>query len=415
MYVRRALGPTVRRALRSFPAVLVTGPRQSGKTTFLQQEFGKGTHYLSLDDPLEREFARSDPNGFLDRFSRGRILIDEIQYVPEILSHIKIRIDRERTRHGRWLLTGSQQFQLMAGATESLAGRVAVLELLPFSLLETGARRAVPLHALLWGGGYPEPFLSPMKRELWLRSYIQTYVERDVRQLQNVRDLGAFQSFVALAAARHGQILNLAEPARDCGVSQPTARSWLSLLEATYLLRLLSPFFRNYGKRITRSPKLYFLDSAIVCALTRQPGSEAALAGAMGGALFEGLVVSEAFKAFAIHGLAPDLYFWRSQDGEEVDLLIRAGGKLHAVEIKLTATPSKGHCRSLDRLKALGGEDFAETGLLVCRVTEPRELPGKNMAIPWRQFPLWLERRIRTSSAARNSRRLGRGGRPGRV
>lgn len=401
MYVPRRLGPTLRSTLRQFPAVLVTGPRQSGKTTFLRQEFGRGSHYLSFDDPLERDFARSDPNGFLDRFPKGRIILDEIQYAPEILPYLKLRIDRERQRFGRWLLTGSQQFQLMAGVSESLAGRVALLELLPFSLLETGRGS---LERLIWNGGYPEPHLHPDKRDMWVRSYLQTYVERDVRQLQNVRDLRAFESLVGLGAARHGQTLNLAELARDCGVSQPTAKSWLGLLEATYIVSLLPPYFKSYGKRLTRSPKLYFLDPALVCTLTRQPSPDSALAGSMGGALFEGLVVGEAIKAFAMRGLTPDLYFFRSHDGLECDLLIRAGARLHLVEIKLTATPTVGHARVLEQLKALAGAEAAETGLVVCRVSRAKELPGKNLALPWQEFPEWLHKRLEMSRSKPPSR-----------
>jgi uncharacterized protein len=293
VYVHRGLASTLAAALEQFPAALVTGPRQSGKTTFLLEEFGRGAGYASLDDPLDRSFARADPNGFLDRFTEDRVILDEIQHAPELLGYLKIRIDRDRRRNGRWLLTGSQQFQLMANVSESLAGRVAVLELLPFSLLETEGARAPDLESILWNGAYPEPALNPEKRDLWLSSYLQTYVERDVRQLLNVRDLQTFESVVALCAARHGQELKAADLARAAGVSQPTVRSWLSLLQAAYIIRLLPPYFENYGKRIVKASKLYFLDSALVCALTRQPGAAAALAGALGGALFEGLLVSE--------------------------------------------------------------------------------------------------------------------------
>ncbi|MFL6192774.1 MAG: ATP-binding protein, partial [Thermoanaerobaculia bacterium] len=322
MYVPRGLAPTLAGALSRFPSVLVTGPRQSGKTTFLLQEFGKGARYLTLDDPLERGFASSDPNGFLDRFPEERIILDEIQYAPELLQYLKIRIDRDRQRNGRWLLTGSQQFHLMANVGESLAGRIALLELLPFSLLETGGVRGPELPSILWDGSYPDPALNPEKRDLWITSYLQTYVERDVRQLLRVQDLRTFETVVALCAARHGQELHVADLARTAGISQPTVKAWINLLEAAYIVRLLPPYFENFGKRVIKSPKLYFLDSALVCSLTRQPGAEAALAGAMGGHLFEGLIVSEAYKVYALLGKRPDLYFWRSQDGLEIDLVL---------------------------------------------------------------------------------------------
>jgi predicted AAA+ superfamily ATPase len=393
VYVPRSLAPTLAAALGQFPSVLVTGPRQSGKTTFLLEEFGHGARYLSLDDPLERDFARTDPNGFLDRFGEARVVLDEIQYAPDLLPYLKIRIDRNRQAHGRWLLTGSQQFQLMANVSESLAGRIALLELLPFSLLETAGARSLDLPSMIWNGSYPEPALAPEKRDLWIASYIQTYVERDVRQLLNVQDLRTFETVLGLCAARHGQELNVADIARSAGVSQPTVKTWISLLEAAYILRLLPPYFENFGKRIIKSPKVYFLDPAIVCALTRQPGAEAALAGAMAGSLFEGLVIAEAYKVFALRGKRPDLHFWRSRDGLEIDLILRLGQELIPVEIKLTATPTLKHAELLGRFKALAGAEASE-GVLVCSVPERRPLPGNNVAIPWQEFPHWLAERV---------------------
>jgi predicted AAA+ superfamily ATPase len=394
MYVPRALGATLTTALAQFPSVLVTGPRQSGKTTFLLEEFGGGSRYLSLDDPLERSFAAADPNGFLDRFPADRIILDEIQYAPELLPHLKLRIDRDRGRHGRWLLTGSQQFQLMANVSESLAGRIALLDLLPFSLLELPVAGERTLASLIWTGWYPEPALEPGKRDLWISSYIQTYVERDVRQLLKVQDLRTFEMVLALCAARHGQELNMADLARSAGISQPTVKTWISLLEAAYVIRLLPPYFENFGKRIVRSPKLYFLDSALVAALTRQPAADAALAGAMGGALFEGFVVSEAFKVFAIEGRRPDLFFWRSHGGLEVDLVLLLPSGLVPVEIKLTATPTLRHGEVLTRFKQLAGSKAAGPGVLVCNVPERVTLPASNLALPWRQFPEWLRQQI---------------------
>ncbi len=398
VYVPRALAPTLGMALAQFPSVLVTGPRQSGKTTFLLEEFGRGARYLNLDDPLEREFAQSDPNGFLDRFGEARMVLDEIQYAPELLPYLKIRIDRDRQSghpaSGRWLLTGSQQFQLMANVSESLAGRIALLELLPFSLLETAEVRPPDVASMIWNGAYPEPALEPEKRDLWIASYIQTYVERDVRQLSNVQDLRTFETVLALCAARHGEELNVADIARAAGISQPTVRTWIGLLEAAYIIRLLPPYFENFGKRIIKSPKLYLLDSAIACALTRQPGAEAALAGAMGGSLMEGLVIAEAYKVFAVRGKRPDLYFWRSQDGLEVDLVLRLAGKLVPIEIKLTATPTLRHAEVLGRFKTLAGQAAAAEGVIVCSVPESRPLPGNNVAIPWRRFPEWLSERM---------------------
>ena len=390
MYISRLLYPSLAKALQYFPAVLITGPRQSGKTTFLLQEGGKGYSYVSFDDPLERNFAISDPNGFLDRFDDKPVILDEIQYVPEILPYLKIRIDRKREQYGRWILTGSQQFQLMKNVSESLAGRIAILELLPFSWEENKQVYENNVENVIWLGGYPEPSLMQEKRDLWIRSYIQTYIERDIRQLHNVTDLRQFELFTTVCAARHGQSFNMADISRQTGISQPTVKSWAGILEASYITFFLPPYFKNFGKRLNKAPKIYFLDTALVCALTRQPSGSAALAGSMGGAFFEGWVVGETIKAFTSLGRKPDICFWRSHDGLEVDLLIQIGTKIHPVEIKLTATPTSNHLNPLNSFKKLLGGDAAETGILVCRVKETKDLPENNLVMPWHAFPKWL-------------------------
>lgn len=394
MYLRRHLSDTLRKAMEQFPAVLVTGPRQAGKTTLLQHEMGNDFDYVSFDDPVERSFALADPNGFLDRFGGRPVILDEIQYAPELLSSLKLRIDKDRQRNGRWLLTGSQQFHLIRNVSESLAGRVAILDQLPFSIAEQSGNGELLLEQILWNGCYPEPALYPDKRELWLRSYIQTYLERDVRQLRNIRDLRAFEQFVALACARHSQEFNSANFSRETGVTLPTVKSWAGLLEASYLLCLLPPFFNNLGKRITKSPKLYMLDPAIVSFLTRQPSADAALSGAMGGALFEGLMVVEAVKSFTNVGLKPALWYWRSHDGLKVDLILQGKEKLVPIEIKLTSTPQLTHLDGLKKFRVLAGEENCEPGILVCRVPHEQPLPFGITALPWQDFPVWLKQLI---------------------
>lgn len=388
-YVSRAIDPVFQKALEQFPAVLVTGPRQSGKTTFVKRATG-GAAYQSFDDPLERTFATSDPNGFLNRFRDQGLILDEIQYVPELLPYLKIRIDEQRNKNGRFILTGSQQFQLMRNVSESLAGRIAILELLPFGRLEFPGGRPDSLSSCLWQSNYPEPALFPAKHDLWLSSYLQTYLERDVRQLLDIGNLRLFETFLSLAAARHGQEWNMADLSRQSGVSQPTVKSWAAVLEASYIAFFLPPYFRNFGKRVVKTPKLYFLDNALAATLTRQPDAEAALAGPMGGAFLEGWVVAEAVKIFAAKGEKPALFFWRSHDGLEVDLLIQAKGKLWPVEIKLTATPTPQHLKPINRFLALAGAEAASHGTLVCQVQESRPLPGNHRALPWHQFPQWL-------------------------
>lgn len=389
-YVSRAIDPVFQKALEQFPAVLVTGPRQSGKTTFVRRAAGQAA-YQSLDDPLERTFAASDPNGFLDRFRDRGLILDEIQYAPELLPYLKLRIDQERSKNGRFILTGSQQFQLMRNVSESLAGRVAILELLPFGRLEYPGASPDSLASCLWQSNYPEPALSPAKRDLWVSSYLQTYLERDVRQLLDIGNLRLFETFLSLAAARHGQEWNMADLSRQSGVSQPTVKSWAAVLEASYIAFFLPPYFRNFGKRLIKTPKFYFLDNALAAILTRQPDPEAALAGPMGGAFLEGWMVSEAVKTFAARGEKPGLFFWRSHDGLEVDLLIQAKGRLWPVEIKLTATPTAQHLKPMNRFLDLAGAEAASHGLLVCSVPQPRPLPGGHLALPWHHFPQWLQ------------------------
>jgi len=388
VFWQRLLHPTFELARRRFPAVLITGPRQSGKTTFLRNTAPEAA-YVSFDDPLSRQFASSDPNGFLDQFAHRPVILDEVQYVPTLFSFLKQRVDARRDVTGRFLMSGSHQFELMRNLSDSLAGRVALLRLLPFAAAEIFPHAQRPLPEVLWHGGYPPVVLAPEARELWLSSYLGTYVERDVRQLQAVKDLRTFELFLGLCAARHGQELNLADLGRQCGVSQPTCKAWLSVLEASFVVYLLPPYHRNLGKRLVKAPKLYFLDSALAAHLTRQPGAEALWHGAMGGAFFEGWAVSEAVKALADEGRSGGLYYWRSHDGLEVGLLLERGGKLFPIEVKQTATPLPGHTQGLQRLQGLlGGE--AGPALLVCTCPAPTSLPGGATALPWQAFPTWL-------------------------
>lgn len=249
MFIPRSITKTYESALTQFPAVLVTGPRQSGKSTFLRT-VSPDFPYITFDDPLNREFAQNDPNEFLNQFKGKPVILDEIQYVPEILQYIKIRIDNDR-RPGTWIMTGSQQYPLMSGISETLAGRIAILELLPFGLEEVDLS-SKPLEDIIWNGLYPDPFLYPEKRELWINAYIQTYVERDVRRIANVTDLRAFEMFINLCAARHSQEFHPAEFARLCGVSEPTIKSWGKILESSYILLMLPPFLKIIVSELLR-------------------------------------------------------------------------------------------------------------------------------------------------------------------
>ena len=392
MYWKRQLAPAFREALSHFPAVLITGPRQSGKTTFLQREAPEGHAYVSFDDPLHRDEARKNPKGFLDRFANRVLILDEIQYAPELFSYLKMRIDEHRSRSGRFILTGSQQFQMMRHVSDSLAGRVCILDMLPFAVSEFPDTPPRTIEQVLWEGGYPPVATHPRTRDAWVKSYIATYVERDVRQLQVIKDLQTFETFLGLCAARHGQLLNSTELARDCGITYVTCRNWLSVLAASFILRSLPPYHENFGKRLVKSHKMYFVDPAIPACLTRIPTPEGLWRGPSGGSFFEGWIVMEAFKFFAGLGRRADLNFWRSHDGTEVDLLVEAQGRLFPVEIKQTATPRALHAEPIERFRRIAGEARCGEGIVVCCTSEPVMLARDVTAIPWQAFPAWLEK-----------------------
>lgn len=405
MYLERSLRPLLERAAATFPAVLVSGPRQSGKTTLLRTAFARSHRYVSLEASDLRERAEADPRGFLADHPPP-VILDEIQHVPRLLTYIQTAIDEDR-RPGRWLLSGSQSFPLLAGASESLAGRVALLSLLPLSLAELAGHPGEPasLESYLEGlltaragpgspppfglvdwvlrGAYPELWARPeVDRRLWLGSYIQTYLERDVRGVLGVRNLGAFQRFLRLAALRTGQVLNATDLARDVGVSPPTIREWLSVLEASHQILLLQPYFENLGKRLIKAPKLYFLDTGVATFLAGLHDAAAVLEGPLAGALFETAVVAELAKAFSHRGLTREMWFWRVREGTEVDLLLAHRGRLLPLELKLTRTPRPALAAPIARWREEVGER-AGAGLVVCQAEQPGQLLPGVRALPW--------------------------------
>ncbi len=347
--IPRNLQTKLEEATRFYPVVTLTGPRQSGKTVLVRHVF-KNCDYVSLEDPELRRFALDDPRGFLSQFA-GDVVIDEAQQVPELFSYIQVIVDKEN-RPGQFILTGSQHFLLLSKISQTLAGRCAVLHLLPFSLDELLGRPPWPVEALggkppanrgkpdmeLWHalhtGFYPRIHDQGIPAQDWLKNYCVTYLSRDVREIVQVGDLETFERFLALCAGRSGALLNLSSLASDSGISHTTARRWISILETSFLILLLRPHHRNLNKRLVKSPKLYFLDTGLLCYLLRirEPGD--LLIHAARGAVFESFVVSELHKRLLNAGLPSDLYFWRDFTGHEVDVIYDHGSEPTAIEIK---------------------------------------------------------------------------------
>ena len=367
--IPRHLAATVERAAAQYPVVSVNGPRQSGKTTLLRRTFPRH-RYVSLESPDERAFALEDPRGFLGRFN-GPVILDEAQRAPDLFSYIQTIVDGEPAP-GRFLLSGSRNFLLLRSISQSLAGRVRLARLLPFSLAELTRRAAPAVGGLLAGGTrtpapasawtdhavrgfYPRIHDLGLDPGEWLAQYFQTYLERDVRDLTQVGDLEAFGRFVRLCAGRAGGLLNLSSLGNDCGVSHDTARRWLSVLEASYVTFLLPPYHRSFNKRLTKRPKLYFVDTGLLCWLLRIRNAEQLASHAARGAVFENVVIAEALKAGCNAGEPPDLYHWRDQRGNEIDLVVETPQGPHLVEIKSGETVGGDFFKGIAHWRSLAG------------------------------------------------------------
>lgn len=403
MYIRRTLDQHFREAADHFPVMLVTGARQVGKTTFLREIADEGRAYLSLDDPRLVELARSDPPQFMQRYP-GPVIIDEIQYAPGLLPYIKMAVDGEG-RPGRFWLTGSQQFHLMRDVAESLAGRVGIMHLLGLSRREQdgsadghgpflptpdalGQRladaAALPLPELyrrIWRGGYPALTRDPgLDRDLYFSSYVQTYLQRDIRDLARVGDETAFLRFVRACAARTAQLLNVADLARDADVAPNTAKHWLSVLEASGIVYLLQPYHTNVTKRLVKTPKLYFLDTGLCCWLTGWTSPEALEAGAVSGAMLETWILVEILKSWWHRGKSAPFFFYRDKDQKEIDLLIVQDEVIHPLEFKKSATPGRDsvrHFRTLAKLDRPIGP-----GCVICLAESSLPLADGVVTIP---------------------------------
>ncbi len=383
--IRRDLVPLLLRAARQAPSVTLTGPRQSGKTTLCRALFPRHP-YVSLESPDVRAFAIEDPRAFLAQYRNGAVL-DEIQRAPEILSYLQAEID-EDPAHGRWILSGSQNLALLQSVSQTLAGRTAVHHLLPLTRDETTRFDAYPtsLEGALLTGGYPRILDRRLEPSDWLGSYVATYLERDVRTITNVGDLASFQRFVQLCAGRTGQLLNYSSLAKDCGVSQPTAKAWMGILEASFIVFRLPPYHGSLRKRLVKMPKLYFHDSGLACWLLGIRNRNHLLAHPLRGAIFETWAVGEVIKHRANSGLSQGVSFYRDRGGAEVDLVIEGPDRLTLVEAKSSVTPSASLFRGTERVRRHFDRLAQPCEVAVAYGGEQAQERSSGQLLPWRMM-----------------------------
>jgi hypothetical protein len=349
MFIARILEKKLKELAGQYPVLALLGPRQSGKTTLARHLF-PNYQYVNLEELDFRQFAIADPRGFLETHSSGKgLILDEIQNTPDLFSYLQVRVDRD-PRPGFYVLTGSQNILLNEQISQTLAGRIAIETLLPLSIEELALadRLPKPVFSLAHQGFYPPIYARKLDAQDWYKNYIQTYVERDVRQVRNVSDLALFQKFIKLCAGRIGQLLNLTSLSDDCGVSVNTIRSWISILEASYILFLLPPHHKNFSKRLIKSPKLYFYDTGLACHLLGIETPNMLVQHYLRGGIFESMILSNLYKRRFNQGKTPNLFFWRDKSGLEVDCIIEKGDRLVPVEIKSGQTASSDFFTSLE-------------------------------------------------------------------
>jgi len=356
--IYRNITPYIKELAKKMPVIAITGPRQSGKTTLAKAIFSD-YDYVTLENLNIRSLAQQDPQGFLKQYDKGSgVILDEVQQVPELFSYLQGIVD-EKPRPGFYILTGSQHFLLSQSISQTLAGRISIFTLLPFSIveLENAKLLASDANEAMFTGFYPRIFEQKLQPTEWYPGYIQTYIERDVRQITRVVDLSQFQTFIKLCAGRIGQLLNISSLANDCGVSVATARSWLSLLEASYIIYFLHPHYKNFSKRLIKSPKLYFYDTGVVCSLLGIENVEQLMGHYLRGGLFESMVITELMKESYNNNRRPQNFFWRDKSGHEVDCIIEKGQNLFPVEIKAGATAVPDYFESLEYWNDLAKAD----------------------------------------------------------
>ena len=389
MIIPRQLQPVLLSRAKQYPVVTVTGPRQSGKTTLCRQTFSDKP-YTNLERPDLRDFARSDPRGFLAQFDKQGAIIDEIQRVPELLSWIQVEVDEKR-QMGQFILTGSHQFDLSREISQSLAGRTSLLKLLPLSIAElkqVAQFQSLTTDSLIHGGGYPAIYERQLDPAMLLGDYFETYVQRDLRELIQLKNIQLFEKFVRLSAGRVGQILNMQSLANDVGVSGHTINEWMSLLEASYISFRLPPWFANIGKRLIKSPKLYFYDVGLAAWLIGITRVEHLATHPLRGYLFENLVVLEVLKTIHNRGEKPNLYFYRDSAKNEADILLDGGDGIRLLEIKSAQTVASGAMRPIRKIAEILGERVKSIGLVYGG--EDYQKRSDFEVIPYREIGAWL-------------------------
>lgn len=382
---KRAIQETLLEIVSSFPVTVLSGPRQSGKTTLIKYLF-PNHYYINLEFPDDLSLLKSDPRNIINTHLKSGLIIDEAQRFPELFSYIQGYVD-QKSVPGQFILSGSQNFLLANQVSQSLSGRAAMVELLPLSYKEYGSHSESDAEMSLWNwlysGTYPRPYQEHINIKYWYKAYIQTYLERDLRYLTQVHDISQFQRFLKLCAARHGQMINLTELARDADITRVTAKHWLSLLQTSYIVFLLRPYHKNFSKRLVKMPKLYFYDSAIVCQLLGIESPEHLSIHSSRGAIFEGYVITELLKQFYNKNTIPSIYFWRDHHGVEMDCLLESNQSLQAFEIKSSMTFRP------DWLKGLKSFDELTQGsaqLKLVYAGDKKETVQNIEIIPWREI-----------------------------
>ncbi len=361
--INRQIATTIKELSTKFPIVAVTGPRQSGKTTLLQKLFPEYT-YISMENPDNRAQAEADPNGFLNIYSKN-VILDEVQNVPHLFSYLQTKTDLDRIK-GQYILSGSQHFPLMERITQSLAGRVALVRLLPFdfSEMKTAGFLSQQLPEVIFKGFYPAIYDSDIHPTRYFPNYVETYVERDVRSLLNVKNLTLFRNFLKLCAGHIGQVLNLSSLANNCGITSPTAKAWLSILETSFIAFLLPPYYRNFNKRLVKSPKLYFFDTGLACYLLGMKDAGQVDTYYQKGSLFENLVIAELLKQRHHQGERPQFYFWRDNVGNELDLLSEEFQSVDVWEMKYGATVNPDYFKGFHYLNKIEGLSIGQKSII---------------------------------------------------